>query len=89
MTQYMSEKIKMIEDYIIKLETACKSDDDSEIAVLEDEIIGVYNSEIPDLEVNIDGCYTYEGVDYKKDARILIAKLTNYKHNLRTGIAKG
>ena len=66
MTQYMSEKIRMIEEYIIKLETACKADDDSEIAVLEDEIIGVYNSEIPDLEVNIDGCYTYEGVDYKK-----------------------
>jgi hypothetical protein len=93
MTYAMEQKLQILEEYIEKLEVAANNNDSKEAQKLQTEIIGVYDSEIDGLRTNLDnysGAHLYleEPVDFIGDARLLKAKLVNYKCNLESGLYK-
>lgn len=92
MTYAMEEKLKMIDKYIMELNTAVQENNTVDAKKLQKEIIAVYNSEIELLKDGLDNynmANIWGGdspVDYIGDARVLSAKLTNYKINLTSGL---
>lgn len=90
MNVFFTDKIKMLEDYIEKLETVVANDDTAAAKVLQNEVISVYDHEIDGLKTGLDN-YSIAPLlsrspDYIGDARILKAKLENYKLNLLSGL---
>ena len=93
MTHFMEEKIKILEDYIRALDDAITKRNAEKARELQTEIIAVYEPEIDSLKSELDGCkLNYFGssrpVDYIGDAKLLKAKLQNYKLNLASGLYK-
>ena len=93
MTHFMEEKIKILEDYICMLEDAMTKTDVGKAKELQTEIIAVYEPEIDSLKSELDNySFTHYGastpVDYIGDAKLLRAKLQNYKLNLASGLYK-
>ena len=93
MTHFMEEKIKILEDYICMLEDAITKKDVGKAKELQTEIIAVYEPEIDSLKSELDNySFTHYGastpVDYIGDAKLLRAKLQNYKLNLASGLYK-
>ena len=93
MTHFMEEKIKILEDYICALDDAITKRSAEKARELQTEIIAVYEPEIDSLKSELDGCkLNYFGssrpVDYIGDAKLLKAKLQNYKLNLASGLYK-
>ena len=89
----MEEKIKILEDYICALDDAITKRSAEKARELQTEIIAVYEPEIDSLKSELDGCkLNYFGssrpVDYIGDAKLLKAKLQNYKLNLASGLYK-
>ena len=93
MTHFMEEKIKVIEEYICALEDAITKNSTEKAKELQAEIIAVYEPEIPSLKSKLDNysfehIYTDKRTDYIGDAKLLKAKLQNYKLNLAAGLYK-
>ena len=93
MTHFMEEKIKILEDYICMLEDAITKKDVGKAKELQTEIIAVYEPEIDSLKSELDNySFTHYGastpVDYIGDAKLLRAKLQNYKLNPASGLYK-
>ena len=93
MTHSMEEKIKILEDYICALDDAITKRNAEKARELQTEIIAVYEPEIDSLKSELDGYkLNYFGssrpVDYIWDAKLLKAKLKNYKLNLASGLYK-
>ena len=91
MTHFMEEKTKILEGYICALDDAITKSDEGKVKELQTEIIAVYEPEIPALKNGLDNysfghAYTHTRVDYIGDAKLLKAKLQNYKLNLVTGL---
>lgn len=91
MTLFMEEKIKVLEGYICALDDAITKSDEGKAKELQTEIIAVYEPEIPSLKDELDNysfkhAYTHTRADYIGDAKLLKAKLQNYKLNLVTGL---
>ena len=94
MTHFMEEKIKILEDYICALDDAITKRNAEKAKELQREIIAVYEPEIDSLKSELDNysisCITHFGtstpVDYIGDAKLLKAKLQNYKLNLASGL---
>lgn len=89
----MEEKLKMLDNYINKLNAAVKEKNTAYAKSLQTEIIAVYSSEIETITDNLDNysmthLYGNTTVDYIGDARLLSAKLLNYKLNLASGLYK-
>lgn len=83
-------KIQDIEKYIGWCDEATANNDYETAKELQDEIIGVYSKDIPNIKTNLDnyqvrvigiGSPHYE-VDYFGDIKKLKAKLQNYKYEL-------
>ena len=93
MTHSMEEKIRTIDGYIEHLEDSISTGDSKKAENLQTEIIAVYEPEIDGLKVNLDNynvshLYSNSPVDYIGDAKLLKAKLQNYKLNLASGLYK-
>lgn len=93
MTHSMEEKIRTIDGYIEHLEDSISTGDSKKAENLQTEIIAVYEPEIDGLKVNLDNYnlshfYSNNPVDYIGDAKLLKAKLQNYKLNLASGLYK-
>lgn len=93
MTHFMEEKIKVLEGYICALDDAITKKDVGKAKELQTEIIAVYEPEIDSLKSELDNySLTHYGastpVDYIGDAKLLRAKLQNYKLNLASGLYK-
>lgn len=93
MINFMEEKLKMLDNYINKLNAAVKEKNTAYAKSLQTEIIAVYSSEIETITDNLDNysmthLYGNTTVDYIGDARLLSAKLLNYKLNLASGLYK-
>ena len=93
MTHFMEEKIKVIGEYICALEDAITKNSAEKAKELQAEIIAVYEPEIPSLKSKLDNysfehIYTDKRTDYIGDAKLLKAKLQNYKLNLAAGLYK-
>ena len=93
MTHSMEEKIRTIDGYIEHLEDSISTSDSKKAENLQTEIIAVYEPEIAGLKVNLDNysvshIYLNNPVDYIGDAKLLKAKLQNYKLNLASGLYK-
>ncbi len=93
MTHFMEEKIKVLEGYICALDDAITKKDVGKAKELQTEIIAVYEPEIDSLKSELDNySFTHYGastpVDYIGDAKLLRAKLQNYKLNLASGLYK-
>ena len=93
MTHSMEEKIRTIDGYIEHLEDSISTGDSEKAKNLQTEIIAVYEPEIDGLKVNLDKynashLYLNNPVDYIGDAKLLKAKLQNYKLNLASGLYK-
>lgn len=93
MTHSMEEKIRTIDGYIEQLEDSISTGDSKKAENLQTEIIAVYEPEIDGLKVNLDHynvshLYLNNPVDYIGDAKLLKAKLQNYKLNLASGLYK-
>ena len=91
MTHFMEEKTKILEGYICALDDAITKSDEGKAKELQTEIIAVYEPEIPSLKNELDNysfkhAYTHARADYIGDAKLLKAKLQNYKLNLVTGL---
>ena len=92
MTRFMEEKLKMLDNYIKELSTAVEKNNTADAKRLQKEVIAVYDSEIESLKNNLDNyniAVHWGGntpVDYIGDARLLSAKLLNYKLNLASGL---
>lgn len=92
MTHYMEEKLKMLDTYINELNSAVQEKNTANAKRLQTEVIAVYDSEIESLKNELDNYNVakhWSGgvpVDYIGDARLLSAKLTNYKINLASGL---
>ena len=91
MTHFMEEKIKVLEGYICALDDAITKKDVGKAKELQTEIIAVYEPEIESLKSELDNySFTHYGantpVDYIGDAKLLRAKLQNYKLNLASGL---
>ena len=89
----MEEKIRTIDGYIEHLEDSISTGDSKKAENLQTEIIAVYEPEIDGLKVNLDNynvshLYSNNSVDYIGDAKLLKAKLQNYKLNLASGLYK-
>lgn len=54
MNVFFTDKIKMLEDYIEKLETVVANDDTAAAKVLQNEVISVYDHEIDGLKTGLD-----------------------------------
>lgn len=93
MTHFMEEKIKVLEGYICALDDAITKKDVGKAKELQTEIIAVYEPEIDSLKSELDNySLTHYGAstpaDYIGDAKLLRAKLQNYKLNLASGLYK-
>lgn len=93
MTHSMEEKIRTIDGYIEYLEDSISTGDSKKAENLQTEIIAVFEPEIDGLKVNLDNynvshLYLNNPVDYIGDAKLLKAKLQNYKLNLASGLYK-
>ncbi len=93
MTHFMEEKIKIIDEYIGRLNDAIEGNDREKAKKLQTEIIAVYEPEIDSLKSELDNYNfahfgTITPVDYVGDAKLLKAKLQNYKLNLASGLYK-
>lgn len=92
MTHFMEEKLKVLDNYISELNDAVREENSTKAKALQKEIIAVYDSEIDSLTNNLDNYNMmahWSGntpVDYVGDARLLSAKLLNYKLNLASGL---
>lgn len=89
----MDDKIIMLENYIIKLNQAVENGDESEAGQLRHEIISVYEHEIDGIRSGLRAydfsrSYSKSPLDNIGDAKVLRAKLENYKLNLRSGLYK-
>lgn len=89
----MEEKIKIIDEYIGRLNDAIEGNDREKAKKLQTEIIAVYEPEIDSLKSELDNYNfahfgTNTPVDYVGDAKLLKAKLQNYKLNLASGLYK-
>ena len=89
----MEEKIRTIDGYIEHLEDSISTGDSKKAENLQTEIIAVFEPEIDGLKVNLDNynvshLYLNNPVDYIGDAKLLKAKLQNYKLNLASGLYK-
>lgn len=93
MTHAMEEKIRMLEEYIEDLTKAVNTSDTTSAKSLQEEIIAVYDNEIDGLKSELDSYSVHctfgdKTVDYIHDAKLLRAKLRNYKLNLTSGLHK-
>ena len=93
MTHFMEEKIKIIDEYIGRLNDAIEGNDREKAKKLQTEIIAVYEPEIDSLKSELDNYNfahfgTNTPVDYVGDAKLLKAKLQNYKLNLASRLYK-
>ena len=93
MTHSMEEIIRTIDGYIEHLEDSISTGDSKKAENLQTEIIAVFEPEIDGLKVNLDNynvshLYLNNPVDYIGDAKLLKAKLQNYKLNLASGLYK-
>lgn len=90
MTHFMEEKTKILEGYICALDDAITKSDEGKAKELQTEIIAVYEPEIPSLKNELDNyslnTHIHTRADYIGDAKLLKAKLQNYKLNLVTGL---
>jgi len=92
MTHFMEEKLKMLDKYIKELNTAVEEKNTANAERLQTEVIAVYESEIESLRNELDNYNVAKhwggntSVDYIGDARLLSAKLVNYKLNLASGL---
>lgn len=92
MTHYMEEKLKMLDAYINELNSAVQEKNIQNAKRLQTEVIAVYGSEIESLTSELDNYNVVKhwsggtSVDYIGDARLLSAKLANYKINLASGL---
>ena len=87
----MDEKIQKIDEYIEKLNYAIESNNESEAGQLRREIIAVYEHEIEGIRNGLDAYSADRALVSRpyndvRDARLLRAKLENYKLNLKTGL---
>ena len=88
----MEEKLKVLDNYISELNNAVREKDTTKAKLLQTEIIAVYDSEIDSLKNELDNYNVAKHfggntpVDYIGDARLLSAKLLNYKLNLASGL---
>lgn len=90
MKHEIDAKIAIIDDYISKLDDVIDSGDSSCAKELQEEIIGVFRPEISRITDRLDNYGSFgTPVDFIHDARILKAKLVNYKSNLICGIHTG
>lgn len=94
MTHAMQEKIQMIDEYIAELEKVISDRNLSAAKRLQTEIIATFDGEIANLQGQLDN-YSLAGfydsgrtVDYIGDAKLLKAKLRNYKLNLASQLIK-
>ena len=84
MGHYYDEKVTIINNYIQQLDEIILAKDSDRAEKLEDEIIAVFSTEIDHITRQLSS-YSYgDKVDYVEDAKILKAKLTNYRINLTT-----
>lgn len=94
MLNYLDAKLEMLDNYIEALNNVVQNNDVKEAKRLQREIIGVYESEIDSLKVNLDNYNSIahwnsnSPVDFIGDAKLLAAKLLNYKLNLASGLYK-
>lgn len=92
MTHFMEEKLKMLDKYINELNTSVEEKNTANAKRLQTEVIAVYDSEIESLKNGLDSYNIAKSwgrnmtVDYIGDARLLSAKLANYKLNLASGL---
>ena len=92
MTHFMEEKLKMLDKYINELNAAVEEKNTANAKRLQTEVIAVYDSEIESLKNELDNYNIAKHwggnttVDYIGDARLLSAKLVNYKLNLASGL---
>ena len=80
----------MLDSYIQQLAQAVESNDVKAAKTLQNEIISVYDNEIDGIKTGLDNYNTdffmTKLPDFIGDARILRAKLQNYKLNLLSGL---
>lgn len=86
----MEEKIKFIQDYINQCDEVINSGNYSQAKQLEYDIIGVFNSEINNIENQLDmySLHSNTATDYIGDIKILKQKLINYQINLKSEAEK-
>lgn len=89
----LDRKIKQIDSYICNLENCVAQGNEQEAKALQTEIIAVFSSEIEGLKTELDNynlahLYNQTTVDYIGDAKLLKAKLKNYRVNLVSGLYK-
>ena len=87
----MDEKIQKLDEYIEKLDNAIESNNESEAGQLRHEIISVYEYEIDGIRNGLEAfnpsrAFVAFSPNNVKDAKILRAKLQNYKLNLKSGL---
>lgn len=87
----MEDKIKRLEEYISDLDDTITKGDVEKAKELQIEIIAVYEPEINSLTNGLDDyrgiCFDMNrSIDYIGDAKLLKAKLYNYKLNLGSGL---
>lgn len=82
----ITEKEKLIDSYIARCDGTT---DRLEANKLQDEIIGVFGNEIPNIGVSLDrgsyGVGKFVPVDYCGNIKLLKAKLVNHKINIKQG----
>lgn len=91
MTRAMEQKISFIDEYVEKLDIVISNNNSAEAKALGVEIIAVFDAEIDSLKNELD-CYSMSifygnSPNYINDAKLLRAKLINYKLNLAAGIS--
>lgn len=87
----MDKKIQKLDEYIEKLDNAIESNNESEAEQLRREIIAVYEYEIDGIRNGLDAYSADRALVSRPyndvhDARLLRAKLENYKLNLESGL---
>lgn len=93
MNAAMAEKIRMIDDYIQKLDNAIKAKDSNLAKQIQHEVIAVYENEILEIRkglnaYSVSNFYSKCSPNYISDAEVLKAKLNNYKLNLAAWLVK-
>jgi hypothetical protein len=90
----LKNKIALIQSYLDKLEQCINKEDPFQAKELELEIVSVFDNEIENIRGGLDN-YSYvislstnSDVNYLGDAKLLKAKLYNYKLNLESGLTK-
>jgi len=79
-------KTGIISSYINKCKEVLETNDIKKAKELEEEIVSVYYGEIKELTAGLDNYSGFgysQNVDFLKDIRILKAKLSNYKSDLK------